>query len=133
MEHEEQAIQNILQEWATCTRLSMDDQILRHHRDDLVMFDVLPPLKYEGVEAYRQSWDDWHLDNPQSMVFEFIELSIKAREHIAYAFGIIRCGGVLENGQSFENLVRATFALEKTDNRWQVVHQHMSMPLVGQG
>ncbi|GAA6169097.1 YybH family protein [Sessilibacter corallicola] len=132
MQHEEQAIQNILQEWAICTRMGVEDKILEHHRVDLVVYDVLPPLKYDSADAYRKSWDDWHLENQGAMIFEFVELSIKADTDLAFAYGIIRCGGVLEDGSDFENFVRATFALEKSEHRWKIVHQHLSMPLVGQ-
>jgi hypothetical protein len=40
-------------------RKNLQDDILRNHATDAVIYDVLPPMKYDGTEAYRRSWGDW--------------------------------------------------------------------------
>jgi ketosteroid isomerase-like protein len=52
-------IRDILERWAYTTRMGLQDEVLANHAADLVVFDVLPPLKYESAEAYRKSWDEW--------------------------------------------------------------------------
>ena len=52
-------VRAVLEEWAEATRQSRRDEILKHHSAKLVIFDVLPPMKYESAESYRRSWDAW--------------------------------------------------------------------------
>jgi ketosteroid isomerase-like protein len=42
-------VRTVLEEWAEATRQSRRDEILKHHSAKLVIFDVLPPMKYESA------------------------------------------------------------------------------------
>ncbi len=121
-------IREVLEEWAAATRQGRKEQVLRHHAEDLVIFDVLPPMKYESAEAYRRSWDEWQPETQGEAVFDLEELAITAREELAFAHCFIRCGGRLADGSRFQDLVRATFCLEKVNGAWRVQHQHVSKP-----
>ena len=77
-------VRAILEEWAAATRLSRKDEILKHHSTDLVIFDVLPPMKYEGAEAYRRSWDEWQPDTQGEAVFNLVNLTITAGNDVAF-------------------------------------------------
>ena len=123
-------VRAVLEEWAAATRLSRRDEILKHHSTDLVIFDVLPPMKYEGAEAYRRSWDEWQPDTQGEAVFNLVNLTITAGNDVAFAHSFIRCGGTLPDGRTFQDLVRATFCLRKVDGSWMVEHQHVSKPYV---
>lgn len=121
-------VRAVLEEWAAATRQGRKEQVLRHHAEDLVIFDVLPPMKYESAEAYRRSWDEWQPETQGEAVFDLEELAITAREELAFAHCFIRCGGRLADGSRFQDLVRATFCLEKVNGAWRVQHQHVSKP-----
>ncbi len=123
-----QRIRDILTEWSENTRLERRDQILAHHAANLLIYDVLPPMKYESAEAYRASWDDWQPETVGDAIFELQDLNITAGNEVAFAHSFIRCGGTTPQGKKFEDLVRATFCLRKIGNDWQVVHQHISKP-----
>ena len=121
-------IRQILEGWAETTRKGQLDQILNHHDKDALIYDVLPPMKYEGTEAYRRSWEEWHPDTAGEAQFELQDLSITAGEDVAFAHGFIQCGGSLPDGRVFSDLVRATFCLRKSDGNWKIQHQHISKP-----
>lgn len=125
---DESAIHALLQSWASATRQGRQDDVLRHHAPDVLVYDVLPPMKYSSAAAYRQSWDDWQPDNQGELRFEFEDLSVTAGSGLAFAHGFIHCGGTLPSGRTFEDTVRATFCLGKVDGQWQVLHQHISKP-----
>jgi len=55
----ETQVRAVLEDWANATQQNRKDEILKNHVPDLVIFDVLPPMKYESAESYRRSWDDW--------------------------------------------------------------------------
>ncbi len=125
---DEQAIHRLLERWAETTRRGSQDEILANHARDVVIYDVLPPLKYESAAAYRDSWDEWQPETAGPGLFGFEELEVTAARDVAFAYGIIHCGGTLPDGKTFEDRVRATFCLRKREGRWVVAHQHISMP-----
>ena len=52
-DHDE--IQVLLEQWARNTKMGEQDRILDNHSESVVIYDVLPPMKYEGAEEYRKS------------------------------------------------------------------------------
>ncbi|MEA5390152.1 nuclear transport factor 2 family protein [Cyanobium gracile UHCC 0139] len=123
-------VRTVLEECAAATRLSRRDEILKQNSANLVIFDVLPPMKYESAESYRRSWDEWQPDAEGEAVFNLENLTITAGNDAAFAHSFIRCGGTLPDGRTFQDLVRATFCLRKVDGSWVVEHQHVSKPYV---
>lgn len=125
----EAEIRTVLENWAITTRTGQKDHVLARHLPDVLIYDVLAPMKYEGAAAYRASWDEWQPDTQGEGVFELEDLEITAGEDVAFAHGILRCGGALANGQSFEDVVRITFCLTNETGLWMVAHQHFSKPI----
>lgn len=121
-------VRTVLEAWAAATRQGRRDEILKHHSAGLVIFDVLPPMKYESAESYRRSWDEWQPETQGDAAFDLEDLRITAGRDVAFAHCFIRCGGSLPDGRRFEDLVRATFGLRKVDGSWVVEHQHVSKP-----
>ncbi|MDP3172592.1 MAG: nuclear transport factor 2 family protein [Polaromonas sp.] len=125
---EEKYVLAVLEAWAKATRDGRKDKVLQNHVAELVIFDVLPPMKYESAESYRRSWDDWQPEVQGAMQFDLENVAIHAGPQIAFAHCFIRCGGTLPDGQTFEDVVRATFCLEKISGQWKISHQHVSKP-----
>ncbi|RDE50668.1 MAG: ketosteroid isomerase [Candidatus Accumulibacter meliphilus] len=121
-------IQQLLERWALNTRTGKQDNILENHSESVVVYDVLPPMKYESAEEYRKSWDEWQPETTGESLFNLHDLKVVAGSDVAFAYGLIHCGGTLPDGINFEDWVRATFCLEKNGGKWVVTHQHISMP-----
>lgn len=126
---DEVQVRLVLQRWAATTRKGQHDDFPANHSPDVLIYDVLAPMKYEGAAAYRQSWDEWQPATQGEGQFELEDLSVTAGADVAFAHCFIRCGGVLPNGKTFEDLVRATFCLRKVSGSWKVAHQHISKPI----
>lgn len=122
-------ISDLLQQWAFATRRGQRETVLVNHLPDVLIYDVLAPMKYEGAAAYRKSWDDWQPDTQGEGQFELEDLSVTVGTDVAFAHGVIKCGGVLPDGKRFEDVVRATFCLRKVAGSWKVAHQHISKPI----
>ena len=133
MDLDEIAVAAVLENWAEATRTGRLDEVLAGHAPDAVIYDVLAPLQYAGTAAYRASWGDWQPQTTGPNLFRLEEVEIVAATGIAYAYGLLRCGGTLADGQEFEDLVRATFCLRRSDAGWQIAHQHISKPQVQAG
>ena len=54
---EEVRIRALLEDWADAVRRHDLPAILAHHEQDVLMFDLPPPLQCKGIEAYAQTWD----------------------------------------------------------------------------
>ena len=80
------------------------DQVLVHHGLDLLINDVLPPMKYESAAAYRLSWGDWQPNTHGKGKFELLDLSIVSSNYVAFAHCFIQCGGTLPNEEVFDDL-----------------------------
>ena len=128
---DESQIRALLHAWAEATRTGRRDDVLARHAPDVVIYDVLPPLQYHGADAYRRSWDEWQPETAGPGRFDLHELRVTAGADVAYAHGLIHCGGTLPDGRTFEDWVRATFCLRRTPDGWVVAHQHVSMPRGG--
>jgi ketosteroid isomerase-like protein len=126
---DKQQIRKILEQWAEATRTGRNDHVLSNHAPDVLIFDVLPPLKYEGTAAYRKSWGEWQPETTGLGLFDLHELQITAGQDVGFAYALLHCGGTHPDGSKFEDWVRATFCLRKIDGRWLITHQHISMPM----
>jgi ketosteroid isomerase-like protein len=121
-------IREILQTWAENTRTGNLNAVLANHAPNLLIYDVLPPMKYESAAAYRASWGDWQPENVGEAVFALRDLVITAGSDVAFAHAFIHCAGTTPTGKKYEDLVRATFCLTKTNGAWRITHQHISKP-----
>jgi ketosteroid isomerase-like protein len=121
-------ILEVLEHWAHSTRIGAQDEVLINHEPSAIIYDVLPPMKYVGTDAYRKSWDEWQPETEGAARFDLHEVEVTAGADIAFAHGLIHCGGTTTSGTTFEDWVRATFCLRKHGGRWLIAHQHISMP-----
>jgi len=122
------AIKKLLTAWANATREGRLNDVLVNHASELLIFDVLPPLKYDSAASYRASWDEWQPQTEGEMIFHLEDLEVIAGADVGYAHGILHCGGTMPDGRSFSDTVRATFCLRKIESKWMVFHQHISKP-----
>ncbi len=127
---DETKIRALLENWTSATKTGRHHDVLAHHAKDVVIYDVLPPLRYTSAAEYRASWDEWQPDGQGEMRFELEDLSVISGGDTAFAYGVLQCGGNLPDGVEFRDTVRATFCFKKVSNAWVVVHQHISKPFI---
>src|SRR6266536_2712729 len=87
----EAAIREIIEAWAAAVRRRDYPAILQNHSPDIVMFDVPPPLRSEGLEAYKKTWELFFSWTDRPIPFDFIDLTITADGHVAFAFATLNC------------------------------------------
>jgi ketosteroid isomerase-like protein len=126
---DEDEIRALLDRWAEATRHDRRDAILADWAAEARVFDVLPPLAFDGAQAYRSSWDAWQPPFELPSLFEIHDLAITAGGDVAFAHFLLRCGGTLPDGKRIEDWARGTVCLHKGADGWRVRHQHVSMPL----
>ena len=77
----------MLESCAKATRENREDDILKNHAPDLVIFDVLPPMKYDSAAAYRASWGDWQPEIQGEGQFALENRVVNAMAELAMGLG----------------------------------------------
>jgi ketosteroid isomerase-like protein len=126
----EYQIKTIVETWAEAVRRHDLPGILSHHEQNIVMFDVPPPLQSRGMDEYRKSWDLFFKYHQPSQAFDIEELTITAGEDVAFAVAIMRCGSGTFSGPPEQGgfLFRLTIGLRKIEGNWLIAHEHHSVP-----
>lgn len=126
----ETEIRNLIEGWARAVRAKEIEGVLAHHAEDMVMFDVPPPVIVKGIDAYRATWPEffkWQREGEGS--FDIVSLDITAGDQVAFATAVLRCGSKEELRKDDTPRLRLTIGLRKDNGRWQIAHEHHSFPL----
>src|SRR5437762_10246840 len=94
----ENQIKVVIDAWADAVRRHDLPGILAHHEQDIVMFDVPPPLQSRGMDEYKKTWDLFFQYHTPSQAFDIEELAITAGADVAFAVAIMRCGSATPSG-----------------------------------
>ena len=123
-------IRNLIESWAKAVRAREIDGVLTGHTDDMLMFDVPPPVVVKGIDAYRETWSaffKWLQQGDGS--FDIVSLDVTAGDDVAFATAVLRCGSKEELKKDDTPRLRLTVGLRKEDRRWLIAHEHHSFPL----
>ena len=127
---EEPRIKILLENWADAVRRHDLPAILAHHAQDMVMFDLPPPLQCRGIAAYEQTWELFFRCRKPGAAFDIRELVITAGADVAFAVAIMWCGPDSSANPKDKDgfLFRLTVGLRKVDGDWLIEHEHHSEP-----
>src|SRR5258708_35652336 len=84
-------IKALIDAWADAVRRHDLSGILAHHDQDIVMFDVPPPLQSRGMAAYKKTWDLFFAYHQPGQAFDVEELQMCVGDTVAFAVAIMRC------------------------------------------
>ena len=106
---------------------------MSHFAADIVTFDLAPPLQSTGADALRQSLEAWFPTFRGPVGYEVRDLSITTGDDVAFCRSLNRISGTRTDGEETDVWVRATVGLRRIDGRWQVTHEHSSVPFYMDG
>jgi uncharacterized protein (TIGR02246 family) len=115
-------IRVLIAAWEAAIRAGDLSGLLALHGDDVVLFDVAPPLRSTGIEAFCDAWKPF-LDGGPHKTFHIGQISLHVGPEIALAHGLART----DNDDDFA--VRVTLGFEKRRGRWTIMHEHHSAPI----
>jgi uncharacterized protein (TIGR02246 family) len=107
---------------------------LAYYADDVVNFDLAPPLAQRGREATDpaelQGWfESW--SGPIGLAFD--QLDVRVSGDFAFAFGFLHMTGLRTDGSHTDVWARITLGLARREGRWRIVHEHQSFPTMMDG
>lgn len=99
--------------------------------DDCVEFSLAPPLVYHGKhEAGLQAWfDSWE----GAIGGDVQDVKLTIGRGVAFWSGLVNMTGTKTDGTIVDLWFRQTLGLVKLEGRWQVAHQHASVPFAMDG
>jgi uncharacterized protein (TIGR02246 family) len=104
------------------------DAIMALYADDVIAYDVVPPLQYRGKAEYRTDYLQFLSQYADNVKVEVRDLHVGANGDLGYAAGLELISGTLKNGHKSEVWVRFTSLFRKSGGRWLDFHDHVSVP-----
>ena len=126
---EEAAIRAEMESIIEAVRAKDVNAFLAHCSPEIVVYDLLPPLQHEGVEAVRKSWKSAFHDFVGRADYEVRDLDITVNDDVAFCHSLNRFGGATRDGKLVNNWLRTTIGFRKIDGLWKILHQHVSVPI----
>ena len=130
---DEAQIRALIDAWAEAIRAKDVDAVMSHFAADIVTFDLAPPLQCAGADALRQSLAAWFPTFRGPVGYEVRDLTITTDGDVAFCRSLNRISGTRTDGEKIDVWVRATVGLRRIDGRWQVTHEHSSVPFYMDG
>ena len=127
--NDEAAIQGLLND---CIRSLHDrniEGIMSIYAPELVAFDIVPPLRYVGTDAYRKPWEEVFSSFQGPIGYEIADLSITVGDDIAFTHSLNRISGTMNTGHQTDLWVRCTACFRKINGKWLIVHTQVSVPV----
>jgi ketosteroid isomerase-like protein len=104
------------------------DGLGRLYADDVVSFDVEPPLQHLGRDAKLQNWRGVFTFF-SDVRYELRDLAFTVDENVAFVHGFGRLSGTLATGAETGGMwVRATLCFRRVDGEWLIAHDQVSVP-----
>ena len=126
---DESQIRQRLETWTKALRSKDLDGLMSHYAEDILVFDIAPPLQYEGATAYRKNWADWFPSFQGPVGYEIRDLTITTGDGVAFCSSLNRLTGKRTSGENSDVWLRATVGFRKIGGKWMVTHEHFSVPI----
>lgn len=120
-------VRQLIEGWAKAVRNRDVQNIVAHHSDDIVMYDVPKPFQSIGIDAYRKTWDTFFAYTKPG-VFDIQQLHVFADKNVAFCFATMKCADKSGSADYMELDFRLTIGLKNLDGQWTIVHEHHSIP-----
>ena len=96
---------------------------------DVVVFDVVPPLRYVGWDSFRQDWQGFFDSFEKIGVYDWTDVHIEAEGDMGWMRALVHRVGTFKDGKSIDMAFRDTAIFERKSGKWVVVHDHGSVPI----
>ena len=130
---DEAQIRAVIDEWADGVRTKNVDRCMASHAQEILLFDLPPPLQYTGAQAYRKGLEGWFASFEGPIGYDTRDLQISVGENVAFCHSLSRIRGKRTNGEKTDVWIRNTVGFLKINGKWLVTHEHASVPFYMDG
>lgn len=104
-------------------------QSTKHWAKDALWFDI-PAFASKGIQPAVKMFDK-AFSAFKSCKVDILETDVMLNDNMGIVCTIQELNIVLKNGDTKHMLVRETDCFEKQNNKWELIHQHASIPAGG--
>ncbi len=126
--NDEAAIQRRLDELTIALHDKNIKGVMSLYAQEVVTFDIVPPLQYLGADALRKLWEEVFFVY-QTITYEIHDLSITVGDDMAFTHSLNRMSGSMTTGQKTDYWLRWTACFRKINGKWLIVHHQVSVPV----
>jgi uncharacterized protein (TIGR02246 family) len=130
---DEAQIQAVIDDWGEGLRNKDADRCVSHYADDIVQFDLAPPLETHGKATAKRNLSEWFKTFSGPIGFQVTGLKIWAGPETAFVHCMNHISGTNTKGEKNDHWVRVTIGFRKTEGKWLVNHEHVSVPFYMDG
>jgi uncharacterized protein (TIGR02246 family) len=125
---DEAQIRQLLKQWGQALHAKDLNTLMSYYAPDILTFDILPPLQYQGIDAYRKNFEAWFTSVQGPIEYATRDLRIMTGEEVAFCHSLNRVRSTRTSGETTETCVRVTVGFQKIDGMWKITHEHVSVP-----
>jgi uncharacterized protein (TIGR02246 family) len=127
--NEEAAIKRVIEDGIEAVRDKNIEGVMSFYSQDVVSFDIVPPLRYLGAEAFRKVWEEVFFVYQGPIGYEMHDLTITVGDDVAFTYSLNRISGTMNTGQKTDLWLRWTACFRKINGKWLIVHHQNSVPV----
>jgi ketosteroid isomerase-like protein len=125
----EAAIRELIERFARAFRVKDVDGCMSVFAREIVSYDILPPLQAVGAETFVTHWREFFESYQGPIHVEFPDVSIAAGDDVAFSYCLHRIAGTLKSGHKTDFWLRWTAGWRKSNGKWLIVHEQVSVPV----
>jgi len=127
--NDEATVQELLN---NCTRALHDrniEGIMSLYAQEVVTFDIVPPLRHVGAKALRALWEEVFSVYQGPIDYKIHDRNIIVGDDLAFVYSLNRIRGTLRNEFKTNLWLRWTACFQRIDGKWLIVHHQNSVPV----
>ena len=128
-QNDEAEIKRVIEGGVEAIRDKNIEDVMSLYAQEVVSFDIVPPLRYVGADAYRKRWEETFSSFQGPIGYEIHDLNITVGDDVAFGHSLNRISGTMNNGQKTDLWLRSTACFRKINGKWLIVHTHVSVPV----
>jgi uncharacterized protein (TIGR02246 family) len=125
---EEVQIRQLLDQWGKALRAKDLNTLMSYYAPDILTFDIVPPLYYQGVDAYRKNFEVWFASVQGPIDYETRDLRLTIGDEVAFCHSLNQVRSTRITGETTATWVRVTVGFRKMEGTWRITHEHVSVP-----
>ena len=127
--NDEAEIKRLLEGGVEAIRDKNIEGVMSLYAQEVVSFDIVPPLRYLGADAFRKCWEEVFFVYQGPIDYEMHDLSITVGDDVAFTHSLNRISGTMNTGQKTDLWLRWTACFRKINGTWLIVHHQNSVPV----
>jgi uncharacterized protein (TIGR02246 family) len=121
-------IRSLLDGWMEAAQAKDVERLMSFHAPDVLLFDVVDPLRYAGVDSVRKRTTEWFSTFQGPIAYKLHDVSIATEGGVAFCHSLNHVKGTQKDGTTLDMWWRATLCFGRHNGKWVVTHAHNSVP-----